>query len=101
MDTKDMKPADFYKEDGTFDWASFWKQQADRANEHVAFLSEQVQFFLKQKTADKTKPWAGLTHEEQKEIYDSMPYGSRGLLTHWGYQQLINAVEEKLKNKNT
>jgi len=92
METKDMKPADFYKADGTFDWASFWKQQFDRASEQVTFLGTQVKFLLEQKTADNPKrEWVGLTNEELVEIRE----------THQAHIfNLMFAVEAKVREKN-
>jgi hypothetical protein len=91
METKDMKPVDFYNADGTFDWASFWKQQFDRASEQVTFLGEQVKFLLEQKTADKSNSWQGLTEDEVQDILGC----KRG-----GWVD-IKKVEQILKGKNT
>lgn len=52
-------------------------------------------------TAPPPRPWQGLTDEERKEIFESMPGGMEGFLRTWGWLPFSKALEQKLKEKNT
>ncbi len=51
-------------------------------------------------TAPPQREWQGLTDDERKEIFESMPGGMQGFLRTWGWLLFSKALEQKLKEKN-
>ena len=46
------------------------------------------------------KPWAGLTEEDRKAAFESLPDMLDGFLKTWGWLHFSKAIEAKLKEKN-
>jgi hypothetical protein len=46
------------------------------------------------------KPWVGLTDEDRKAAFESLPDMLDGFLKTWGWLHFSKAIEAKLKEKN-
>lgn len=51
-------------------------------------------------TLPPQRPWQGLTDEERREIFESMPGGLEGFCRTWGWLPFTKAIESRLKEKN-
>jgi hypothetical protein len=52
-------------------------------------------------TTPQQRTWVGLTDEQTTEVIDSMPQGINGWMSDWDLYEYANAIEAKLKEKNT
>ena len=88
-----------WEENGWLPWKDCTRQQANDYWEHPRrndWIYEARALY----TAPPKREWQGLTDDERKEIFESMPGGLEEFCRTWGWLPFTKAIEAKLKEKN-